>query len=99
MEAFGCSAGSRSLRRVPLRLSQLGHSDGKLGELRDKHQHCGLVLIAKRRRERQQPSRGPQSVPRWCRLRDATEAAASCPGLAVCRLPERPTAHDISGDV
>ena len=42
MEAFGCRAGSRSLRRVPLRLSQLGHSDGKLGELRDKHQHCGL---------------------------------------------------------
>jgi hypothetical protein len=49
MQAFSRCAGSRSLRRVPLRVSQLGHGDGKLGGLFDEQQHRGLVLIADRR--------------------------------------------------
>ena len=77
MEAFGRSAGSRGLRRVPLDLSQLGHGDGKLCELRDEYQHHGLVLIAHRRHQSEQPSRCPQPVPGRCRARDAAVAAVS----------------------
>jgi len=99
MEAFGRSAGSRGLRSVLLGVSQLGHGDGKLSELRDEHHHRGLVLVAHRRRERKQPGGGPEPVPGRGRPGDATLTAPSRPGVAVCRLPERPAAQDASSDV
>lgn len=59
MEAFGGSAGSGSLRRVPLGLAQLGHGDGKLGKLRDEHHYRSLVLVTRSGREREQPGSCP----------------------------------------
>jgi hypothetical protein len=58
MEAFGCSAGSRGLRHVPLGVSYLRHGDAKLGEHGDKHQDRRLVLAAHSR-----PSPGTARLP------------------------------------
>jgi hypothetical protein len=87
MEAFGRSAGRRGLRRVPLGVSQLSHGDGKVGELRDKHQYRGLVLVAHRRHVREQPGRYPQPVPHRCGPGNAAIAATSRASVAACRLP------------
>ncbi len=99
MEAFGRSAGSRGLRRVTLCVSHLGQGDGKICELGDEYRHRGLVLVGYRRREREQPGRGPQPVPDGCGPGDATIAATSCASVAVSRLPERPASQDVSSDV
>ena len=89
-EVFSRSTGSGGLRRVPLGVSQLPYGDGKLGKLRNEHQHLGLVLVP---RGGEQPGRGPQSISSRCGPRDATVAAASRPGVAVCCLLERPAAQ------
>jgi CHAD domain-containing protein len=99
MEASGRSAGSGGLRRVPLGVPQLGHGNSKLGKFRDEPQQRGLVLVAPGGREREQPGGGPQPVPGWRRPGDATEAATSRPGVAVSRLPQRPAAQNLGGDV
>jgi hypothetical protein len=99
VHALRRSAGSRGLRRVVLGLSQLGHGDGKLCEHCDEHQHRGLVPLAQRRREREQPGGGPQLVPGWCGRGNPPVAAASRASVAVCRLSERPAAQDLGGDM
>jgi len=42
---------------------------------------------------------GPQPVPCRCGPGDAAVAAASRPGIAVCRLPQRPAGQYVAGDV
>lgn len=90
MKEFGRSARRRGLRRVSLGFSELCECYGKFGELRDEHHRRGLVLVANSCRERKHPGGGPQLVPDWCAPGDAAVAAASRPGVAVGRLPERP---------
>jgi hypothetical protein len=80
---------------MSLRVSQLGHGDGKLSEPRDEH-HCGLALVACGYREGEQVSGCPQPVPDWSGPGDATVAAPSRAGVTVCRLPERPAAQDLA---
>jgi hypothetical protein len=99
IEAFGRSAGSRGLRRMALDGSQLSYGHGKLGELRDEHHHRGLVLLARRCRECEQPGGGPQPVPGRCRPGNATVATAGRAGVAVCCLPERPAIQDVRSDM
>jgi hypothetical protein len=99
MEALGRNTGSESLRSVALGVSQLGHGDGKLGELRYEHHHCVLVLVTCRGNKRKQPSGHPQPVPGRCGPGDATVATPSCAGVAVCRLPERPAAQNVGDDM
>jgi hypothetical protein len=84
---------------MALDVSQLGYSDGKLGELRDEHHHRGLVLLAHRCRKCEQPGGGPQPVSGWRRPGDATVGAASRAGVAVCCLPKRPATQDVRSDI
>ena len=49
---------------MELGVPQLRHGDGKLSDPGNEHHYCGFVLLANRRREREQPGGGPQPCPR-----------------------------------
>ena len=101
-EILGCLPGRSGLRRMLLRLAQLGDRRGQPDEIRGQGHHCGHGAIGVVADHSQEPGGRSQPVPLTGPLRDLPVGHACRAIVAVCgtaqrRVPDRPGRRMESG--